>query len=126
MVDMYNGFAKSTYKNTTMPKTLLTDALWVKLSQLMQHSGIIYNKPEHRRSNLFRKRTGCPWRDLPKEFGNWSAVFRRFNLWSRKGVLLHLFNRLSKDTDLNGCLLMEVLFVLINMARVLRQIMMKR
>ncbi len=48
---------------------------------------------------FYRMRTGCPWRDLPKEFGNWSAVFRRFNLWSRKGVLLHLFNWLSKDTD---------------------------
>ena len=81
---------------------MLTDALWLKLSQLMQHSGRIYNKPEHRMTFegiLYRMRTGCPWRDLPAEFGNWSAVFRRFNLWSRKGVLLHLFNWLSKDTD---------------------------
>ena len=44
-------------------------------------------------------RTGCPWRDLPAEFGNWSDIFRRFNLWSKKGVLLSLFNQLSKETD---------------------------
>ena len=31
-----------------MPRTMLTDALWLKLLQLMQHSGRIYNKPEHR------------------------------------------------------------------------------
>ena len=48
---------------------------------------------------LYRMRTGCPWRDLPNEFGNWSTVFRRFNLWSRKGVLLNLFNWLSKNSD---------------------------
>ena len=85
-----------------MPRTMLTDTLWLKLLQLMQHSGRIYNKPEHRMTFegiLFRMRTGCPWRDLPTEFGKWSAVFRRFNLWSKKGVLLNLFNWLSKDTD---------------------------
>jgi len=85
-----------------MPRTMLTDALWLKLLQLMQHSGRIYNKPEHRMTFegiLFRMRTGCPWRDLPTEFGKWSTVFRRFNLWSKKGVLLNLFNWLSKDTD---------------------------
>jgi transposase len=44
-------------------------------------------------------RTGCPWRDLPGEFGNWNTVFRRFNLWSRKGVMTRLFKALSHDTD---------------------------
>lgn len=68
----------------------------------MQHSGRVYNKPEHRMTFegiLFRMRTGCPWRDLPPDFGNWSAIFRRFHLWSKKGILLNLFNWLSKDTD---------------------------
>tara|TARA_R110001583_G_C5539269_1_gene399303 strand:+ start:134 stop:880 length:747 start_codon:yes stop_codon:yes gene_type:complete len=81
---------------------MLTDALWLKLLQLMHHSGRIYNKPKHRMTFegiLYRMRTGCPWRDLPNEFGNWSTVFRRFNLWSRKGVLLNLFNWLSKNSD---------------------------
>jgi transposase len=81
---------------------MLTDSLWLKLSQLMLHSGRVYNKQKHRMTLegiLFRMRTGCPWRDLPAEFGNWSAVFRRFNLWSKKGILLNLFNWLSKDTD---------------------------
>ncbi|MCU8009483.1 transposase, partial [Shewanella sp. SM87] len=27
---------------------------------------------------LYRLRTGIPWRDLPKEFGHWSTVFRLF------------------------------------------------
>ena len=48
---------------------------------------------------LYRMKTGCPWRDLPLDFGQWSAIFRRFNLCSKKGVLNILFNNLSKDTD---------------------------
>lgn len=48
---------------------------------------------------LFRLRTGIPWRDLPAEFGDWSKVFRRFNLWSKKGVLNEIFKRLSTLAD---------------------------
>jgi transposase len=36
-------------------------------------------------------RTGIPWPDLLPYFGKWSAVFRRFNLWSKKDVLNELF-----------------------------------
>lgn len=81
---------------------MLTDQRWEKLLQVMMSSGRIYNKPEHRMTFegiLFRLRTGIPWRDLPKEFGDWSAVYRRFNLWSKKGLLDILFNELSRNAD---------------------------
>lgn len=85
-----------------MPRLMLTDGLWAKLSLLMLETGRVYNKSEHRMTFegiLYRMRTGCPWRDLPPDFGDWNTVFRRFNLWSKKGVLTRLFNELSKDTD---------------------------
>lgn len=85
-----------------MPRLMLTDERWQKLSRLMYQSGRIYNKPEHRMTLegiLYRMRTGCPWRDLPPEFGQWSSVFRRFNLWSKKGVLETLFKTLSRSAD---------------------------
>jgi transposase len=25
---------------------------------------------------LFRTRAGCPWRDLPGEYGNWKTAYR--------------------------------------------------
>lgn len=31
---------------------------------------------------LYRMRTGCPWRDPPKAFGNWNKVYKRFEAWS--------------------------------------------
>jgi len=33
-------------------------------------------------------------------FGDWSAIYRRFNLWSKKGIMIHLFNALKKSPDL--------------------------
>ena len=44
-------------------------------------------------------RTGCPWRDLPEEFGRWNTVFKRFNLWSKNGVFELIFNQLSANSD---------------------------
>jgi transposase len=67
-----------------MPRFMLTDAQWAKLYQLMLLSGRVYRKPEHRKTLeaiLYKMRVGIPWRDLPSYFGQWSAVFRRFNLW---------------------------------------------
>jgi len=86
-----------------MPRMMLTDAYWAKISELMKQSGRIYNKPEHRMTLegiLYRMRTGCPWRDLPVEFGRWNTVFRRFNLWSRKGLMTSIFKAIAEDTDI--------------------------
>ena len=85
-----------------MPRTMLSDECWERLSELMKRTGRVYDKPEHRMTLegiLYRMRTGCPWRDLPSEFGSWNTVFRRFNLWSRKGVMTQLFKALSHETD---------------------------
>ena len=85
-----------------MPRTMLTDIRWELLLQVMKSTGRIYDKAEHRMTIegiLFRMRTGIPWRDLPSEFGEWSTVYRRFNLWSKKGVLDNLFKSLSCMAD---------------------------
>ena len=31
---------------------------------------------------MFRTRTGCPWRDLPGEYGNWKTAYNRHRRWS--------------------------------------------
>jgi transposase len=31
-------------------------------------------------------RTGAPWRDLPRSFGKWQTVYKRFSRWTRRGV----------------------------------------
>ncbi|RQJ37747.1 hypothetical protein IPC3_25915 [Pseudomonas aeruginosa] len=67
-----------------MPRLLLNDEHWSKLREILLHKAI-YNKRDLRMTvegMLYRMRTGCPWRDLPKEFGNWNKVYKRFNAWS--------------------------------------------
>jgi len=63
----------------------------------------VYNKPTHRNTLegiLYRMRTGCPWRDVPESFGDWSTIYRRFNLWSKNGVLMRVFSALRYEPDL--------------------------
>ena len=45
-------------------------------------------------------RTGVPWRDLPKAFGKWNTVFRRFRRWAIAGVFERLFNAINGEPDL--------------------------
>jgi transposase len=44
-------------------------------------------------------RTGCPWRDLPRRYGNWKSVYNRFNNWSKRGVWDRLFKAVQVDPD---------------------------
>ncbi|WP_419569594.1 IS5 family transposase [Rheinheimera sp.] len=86
-----------------MPRTMLTDEHWSTLNRLMLKTGRVYDKPEYRNTFegiLYRMRVGCPWRDLPEYFGDWSAIYRRFHLWSKKGILMQLFTELKQQVDL--------------------------
>ena len=31
-------------------------------------------------------RTGCPWHDLPEQYGPCTTVYNRFNRWSKAGI----------------------------------------
>mgnify|MGYP003399043987 FL=1 len=62
-----------------MPRTMLKDEQWMKLKAILLQIGI-YLKPKLRltvEGIIFRLRTGCPWRDLPAEFGDWQNVYKR-------------------------------------------------
>jgi len=85
-----------------MPRLMLTDELWSKLKAILLEDRV-YNKLEHRKTLegiIYRLRVGCPWRDLPEYFGLWNTVYRRFLLWSKKGILKRLFKSLATDSDL--------------------------
>lgn len=63
----------------------------------------IYDKPSLRQTVegiLYRLRVGCPWRDLPPSFGNWNAVYKRFNAWSLLEKLTGIFQKLVVCPDL--------------------------
>ena len=80
-----------------MSRLLLTDEHWPKLKLLMLEFDI-YDKSNLRMTLegvLYKLRVGCPWRDLPTEFGQWNSVFKRFNEGSQKGKLMAVFTAIS-------------------------------
>ena len=41
---------------------------------------------------LYRYRAGIPWRDLPKEFGDFRVIHTRFTRWTKSEVWEKVFN----------------------------------
>lgn len=83
-------------------RTILTDNLWKRLAYLLDKTGRVYNKPEHRNTTegiLYRIRTGCSWRDLPPQFGLWNTIYRRFNLWAKKCIWQEALNFFRQHID---------------------------
>ena len=48
---------------------------------------------------LWIARTGCPWCDLPVEFGGWNTVFKRFRRWVKADAFYRMFRALAEDAD---------------------------
>ena len=43
---------------------------------------------------LYICENGCKWRRLPKEYGNWHVIYKRFNRWVKVGIIEKLFQEL--------------------------------
>ena len=68
----------------------LTDWQWQIFDPLLPDRGErgppIKDKRRTVNGILWVLRTGAPWRDMPKRYGNWNSVFVRFTRWSKLGV----------------------------------------
>lgn len=48
---------------------------------------------------IYRLRTGCQWKALPKSFGSGSTCHRRFQQWVEAGVFESIYRELLKYYD---------------------------
>jgi transposase len=46
---------------------------------------------------LYMAENGCKWRQLPKEFGNWATIYKKFSRWTQNGVLERIFFALQME-----------------------------
>jgi len=87
--------------NLPRPRTKITDEQWPKIRDMLIEVGLYY-KPNLRKTVeglIYRIRIGCPWRDLPPQFGRWNSVYRCYNQWSKRGIFKKMFEIISQDSD---------------------------
>ena len=94
-------------------RLLLTDEVWEELELILNEIKRKDGRPPVISDRLFIEavlyiaRTGIPFRDLPTEFGNWSAIYNRLRRWTNNGIWEKLWKRLQNDK----LLLSENLFI---------------
>lgn len=84
---------------------ILTDAQFSQLERLLPRNAHGKGRPlkisnrDALEGILHIMRTGTPWRDLPKEYGYWHAIYMRWKRWVDNGVwwnILMLLKRLKR------------------------------
>lgn len=87
-----------------MARYVLTDAQWEKMAPHCkgrpQDPGRTGDNRRFVEAVLWIARTGCPWRDLPAEFGHWNSVYDRFRRWAKAGVFEAMFQAVSDQPDM--------------------------
>jgi transposase len=46
---------------------------------------------------LYMVENGCKWRALPKEYGKWSTIYKKFNRWAKNGAMQRIFTALQAE-----------------------------
>src|SRR5437764_13365660 len=92
-----------------LPVTL-SDAQWQKIAPILRaHPNVYVGQEQECRlflsAVLWITRSGAQWRLLPKEYGNWNAVYRRFARWTESGVFEHLHQSFVDDADMEHLLI---------------------
>ena len=105
--------------NTFICPTDLTEEQWQRVQALLPTDPVRPDgrgRPWSDRRRVFNGllwilRTGAPWKDLPRGYGSYQTVHRRFQNWVRAGVLERLLQALAQELQEVGGLDLSECFV---------------
>jgi len=92
-------------------RDILSDEQWERLAPLVER--LRRRGPRSANDRIFVEaviwvvRTGAPWRDLPRSFGKWSSVYRRFRRWAVAGRWDALLRLLAPSGEGHRLLLID-------------------
>src|SRR5438445_584635 len=91
-------------------RSAITDGIWDVMGPMVQRCksplGPAPDLPDRLffEAVLYWARVGCPWRDLPGDFGGWSAVSKRLRRRIDSGRLRKLFEAMAAQPACDGTL----------------------
>ncbi|MFI7674131.1 IS5 family transposase [Actinophytocola sp. NPDC049390] len=91
----------------------LTDAQWRVLEPLLPRAKRVGRPPKWSRRQLmdgirWRVRVGCPWRDVPEQYGHWQSVYGLFRRWQRARVWPLIWSKLLAFASVAGLIVWTV------------------
>lgn len=93
-----------------MTEVKLKAKQWHKIRTLLDENPRAYVGQERQcrrfiEGELWMLRSGSQWRLLPKRYGNWNSVYKRFDRWSERGVWQEMFEHFSDDAEMQSVML---------------------
>jgi putative transposase len=93
-----------------MSSNLLTETQWETIYTLLKTLPGLYLGQEAKvrlfiEALVWLTRQGTSWRALPKDYGHWNSVYKRFARWCERGVWEAIFQQVSADPDLEWLLI---------------------
>ena len=88
----------------------LTERQWSTIDQFLLSDPLAYAGKETScrgfiKGILWISRSGDQWRVLPKNYGSWNSVYKRFSRWGEHGVWERMFLHFAQDYDMENLLI---------------------
>lgn len=92
-------FTRSPRSDAVYCRYMLTDTQFRVIEPLLpkKKSSPKYSDRQVLNAILYMLSSGCSWRQLPKEYGNWHTIYMRFQRWSESGVMDRVLRELQKQ-----------------------------
>ncbi len=77
----------------------LTQSQYNKIKSLLptQRGNVQVDNHTFLNALVYISENRCTWRTLPKQFGKWATIYKRYRRWSENGVLKIVITELRKN-----------------------------